>query len=560
MKGPILSPHGGIAWLLAGWAAFATAGASAAQFSAFLASPSRPALEEERNDPAIPPGIPIGSIYVVSHDIFDVSGPGEGNRLFRLANRVHIPTRPYVLERQLLFKPGDPYSAEAVAESERILRANRYLYDARIRPALNPEGTVDLEIVTRDVWTLQGGISWSRSGGKNTESIQLEDINFLGTGKEVTLSRIGTVDRTSNLVRFRDPSLLGSRAQLELSWADNSDGGRQRLRFERPFYALETRWASGIEGFLDDRVLPLYRRGEVLERFRLERDFAEVYGGLSQGRTAHGTRRLRWGFTYDRNRFEAARGFSPASLLPRDRTLAYPWIAFDSITDGFVVERDLDRMDRSEDVNLGRQVSLRLGWSSPAFGGDEERALAAAAFSQGFKPSPRSLLLTTAGLSGRYGDEGTENLLVSAKARFFARSFADSLFYASLEGQVADNLDRENQLLLGGDSGLRGYPLRFQDGDRRILLTLEQRFFTGWEVFRLAHVGGAVFFDAGRAWFADGPDGQRRELLKDIGLGLRLGSSRSARGTVVHLDVAFPLDRDRSIESVQWLVLTKETF
>jgi hypothetical protein len=29
---------------------------------------------------------------------------------------------------------------------------------------------------------------------------------------------------------------------------------------------------------------------------------------------------------------------------------------------------------------------------------------------------------------------------------------------------------------------------------------------------------------------------------------------------MIHLDVAFPLDRDPSIDSVQWLVSTRETF
>ncbi len=51
-----------------------------------------------------------------------------------------------------------------------------------------------------------------------------------------------------------------------------------------------------------------------------------------------------------------------------------------------------------------------------------------------------------------------------------------------------------------------------------------------------------------------------RKLLKDIGLGLRIGSSRSSRGSMVHLDLAFPLDGDPSIKRVQWLVSTSDTF
>ena len=73
-----------------------------------------------------------------------------------------------------------------------------------------------------------------------------------------------------------------------------------------------------------------------------------------------------------------------------------------------------------------------------------------------------------------------------------------------------------------------------------------------------------VFFDAGRAWYDTFPDPYffptERPLLKDAGIGLRLGSSRSSRAAMVHLDLAFPLNGDSSIKRVQWLVTTNETF
>jgi hypothetical protein len=49
-------------------------------------------------------------------------------------------------------------------------------------------------------------------------------------------------------------------------------------------------------------------------------------------------------------------------------------------------------------------------------------------------------------------------------------------------------------------------------------------------------------------------------LLKDVGVGLRLGSSRSSFGNVLHIDLAFPLDGDDDIDSVQLLVTTKGSF
>lgn len=522
---------------------------------------------EVEGAPAIPPGSVIGEVRVVTQDIFNSSRRGEDRKVFRFANRLHRTTRPGVIERQLLFQPGDVFSPELIAESARLLRRNDYLYDVDIQPVLREDGKVDVEVTTRDVWTLQGGASFSRSGGANNTSFSLEDTNVLGTGKEISLSRIGTVDRISNLVRYRDPNLLGSRLRLTVSYADNSDGGRQRFELEQPFYSLASRWAAGVRAFRDERLESLYKAGKVASGFEHRHDFVEAYGGLSTGLVNGTARRLRLGFTYSSDTFVPSTRFpKELFLLPHDRTLAYPWISFESVQDRFVVERDLNRFQRSEDLNLGRQYNMLLGWSAPAFGGDGEHWIVQSAFSAGFRPTPRQLVLAQIGGSTRWTDGDAEDLVAGGLLRWYARDFGDHLFYASLGADLAHRLDGEEQLLLGGDSGLRGYPLRYQAGDRRVLLTLEQRFFTDREIFHVAHLGAAVFFDAGQAWFVDALSRrdvrllQERRILKDAGIGLRLGSSRSSRGSVLHLDLAFPLDGSSSIERVQWLVSTSDTF
>jgi hypothetical protein len=546
----------------------------ASQTSVLAAGP------EVQGAPAIPPGSIIGEVRVVAQDLFDPEKRGEDGMLFRLANRMHRSTRPRVIERQLLFQPGDVFTPELIAESARLLRQNDYLYDVDMRPVLREDGKVDVEVTTRDVWTLEGGASYSRSGGTNNTSLWLEDTNFLGLGKEVSISRIGTVDRTSNLVRYRDPNVLGSRVRLTLSHADNSDGGRERFELERPFYSLSSRWAAGVRAFRDERMEQLFTAGKAIESFEHRHDFLEAYGGLSTGLRNGAARRLQFGFTYSgddftptarplRSSFKAGGPHLNFELapIPQDRTLAYPWIRFESVQDRFVVERDLDRIQRSEDVNLGRTFNFLLGYSSPTFGGTGERWIVQTAASSGWRPTPRQLVLTQLGGSTRLGNDGTENLVAGGRVRWYVRDFGDQLFYASLGADLAHRLDGEDQILLGGDSGLRGYPLRYQAGDRRVLLTLEQRFFSPREWFHLVHVGAAVFFDAGQAWFVNprstqSPElsAQEKRILKDIGFGLRLGSSRSSRGAVLHLDVAFPLDANRSIERVQWLVTTSETF
>jgi outer membrane protein assembly factor BamA len=537
----------------------------------------------------------IGTVHVVTENIFDPRKPGEGRGLFRLVNRLHRTTRPEVIERQLLFQPGDTFSPEAARETERLLRANRFLYEASIHPVDGDGGKVDLEVLTRDVWTLQGGLNFHRAGGTNSTEFDLEDENLLGTGKDLQVARKSDVDRTSKLVRYRDPSLAGSRALLDLALSDNSDGSTRVLSVDRPFFALDTRWALGLGALHDDRVDRLYDGGQIVDGFRHQSDGFEAYAGLSPGLADDAAQRFRLGFTYDRERFAPAPasfqlpsafgamgpsfaaipGGAPATgflgpaggLAARaDRTLAYPWIGYEYFEDGFVTIRDFDKIHRIEDVNLGRVLSARLGWSSPAFGGDRTRLILAGTATDGWTFGERQVLLARADLSGRLRQGAVENGELRGGFRYYHRTFGDGLFVARVSGEMAQNLDFENQLLLGGDNGLRGYPLRYQSGDRRFLLTLEQRFYSSREFFHLLHAGAAVFFDAGRAWFVEpppsflSPPAAQRQLLKDAGVGLRLGSSRSAQGAIIHLDLAVPLDRGRSIKGVQYLVTTSETF
>lgn len=502
----------------------------------------------------------VGEIRILNKTLFDPEKPGEDKLLFRLANRLHRTTRPDVIKQQILLQPGEPFSAEALKESERILRANNYLYEAEIRPVPAGDGRVDLEVATRDVWTLRGGVTFNRAGGENMYGFNIEDSNFLGTGKEVRALRVTGIDRTSNVFRYRDPNVLGGRTQMELSFADNTDGGRTRVELEKPFYSLDTRRAAGLRFMLDERVEPLYDEGFKFQEYTSERNFAEIYFGISPGRSGDGTHRWRFGYTYDDQRFGPFGGLDSDSLIPESRELSYPWIEYQFIEDGFVTERGLDRLT-AEDLNLGTQFHWRLGWSSEALGADKSRMIVNSAWNTGWRPSPRQLMLASAHAATRWND-GTENLQVGAAIHYYLRNFRENVFFVGLDGDLVDNPDLENQLLLGGDTGLRGYPIRLQSGDRRWLATAEQRFFSNRELFHLVHVGAAVFFDIGRAWYNDPPRGLKieKDTLRDIGLGLRLGSSRSSKGTMVHIDVAFPLDGRDDLKSMQWLVSSAETF
>jgi hypothetical protein len=107
---------------------------------------------------------------------------------------------------------------------------------------------------------------------------------------------------------------------------------------------------------------------------------------------------------------------------------------------------------------------------------------------------------------------------------------------------------------------LRGYPLRYQAGERRAILNVEQRFFTDWYPWRLFRVGYAVFADVGRVGGRDPRATPSLGTLYDVGMGLRLSSPRSSGRNVVHIDLAFPLNRTPAIDGSQLVVETRASF
>lgn len=505
-------------------------------------------------------GAVIGEVVIRVGNVFDTDDPSEDNWLFRLANRLHAKTRPWVIREILLFRSGDPYSRRVLDESERLLREREEFYDAQIRPVAYDGRRVDVEVWVRDVWSITAGFGFGRAGGENRTHVKLQDLNLLGTGKSLTVERLSTVDRTTSLARYHDPNLAGTRLDLEAWYADRSDGSLRRFDLVRPFFSYEARWSAGIRSRSERRVDRLYFRGQVTDRFRHQQELAELSGGWSAGLVGRTTRRVTLGATYEEDRFAADPGGPVPVLLPRDRRLVYPWVGLEWVEEDFLETEDVDRIQRTEDLFLGGRRFIELGFSSTALGADRDRAVFEAGLRDGFRLGLGRFLIAIAQASGRWGGSGPENLVVGARGRFYWRDFGRHLVLADLALDFARNLDRDNQLLLGGDNGLRGYPLRYQEGDRRFLLTLEQRFYTGWDLLHLVNVGAAVFIDVGRSWYPGRSRDPGSGVLRDVGFGLRLASSRSGGDAMVHVDLAFPLDGGSSIDRVQWLVTTRETF
>lgn len=505
-------------------------------------------------------GAQIREVILEKHNIFDLSDPAENKWLYRWANRLHVVTRDSVIDNQLLFRAGDNFEQRLLEESERILRANRFIFDADIEPVHYEDGVVDLRVTTQDVWSLTPDFSFSRSGGENRTAIGIEETNFFGRGQLLRLKWIDSVDRTSTQFDFEDRNLGSSWVSMFLRVADNSDGKTNFLSVIRPFYALDSRWTAGGWISNGDRRTALYRLGEEAAEYRHEREYLTAFSGWSRGLEDGWARRWSVGYVYDDNEFSEALDPTLPAVIPEDRKLVYPFLGLEILEDNFSTSSNTNQIGRTEDFFIGMRFSASLGWADPSFGADREALIGSATTNLGFGTLDKTALLLSLAANGRRESGNTVNAKTAAVARFYHRQSEKRLFFMTLSGVVGHDLDLDNLVQLGGKSGLRGYPLRYQTGDSKLLFTVEQRYFTDWYPWRLFRVGGAVFFDVGRTW-GDNPIGEPNlGWLRDVGFGFRFAPTRFSTNKVAHLDFAFPLDGDPSIDSVQILLEAKRSF
>ncbi|HXS79918.1 MAG TPA: hypothetical protein VN818_06515, partial [Gammaproteobacteria bacterium] len=286
-----------------------------------------------------------------------------------------------------------------------------------------------------------------------------------------------------------------------------------------------------------------------------------VRGGWSRGLVEQSALRWLFGLAREEHRFQPTIDVPQPLLLPPDRKLVYPWLGWQWVEDDYREMSELNDMGRTEDVSLGLNLFASVGFAERRFGSDRDATLFELTAAKGWEAGgPGRLLLIDGGASTRDEDSGHVNTQVYLNGHYYRRNLEKHLFSVSLSTLITDELDPENQVLLGGDNGLRGYPIRYQAGESRAVVNVEQRFFTELYPWRLFRIGWAVFADVGKVGGRDPRATEPLGTLYDVGAGLRLTSPRASGRNVVHIDLAFPLNGDPSIDSVQFVVETKGSF
>jgi len=481
--------------------------------------------------------------------VFDPEDPRDSHQLYLWLNKLHINTRPSVIRAQLLFEEGGPLKVEEIEESERILRSRSYLTNAYIVPVTVCDDQVDLLVVTQDAWALEPQFSVSRESEDTKTGFAISDGNILGTGNSLTISYAESDKR--NLVGYNltNPHIFNSQISTRLYYADTTDGRNSMVKIEKPFHALATPWAAGMH--VEELALTndIRYRDEQINEYQHFSRFNQVYAGLASDVNSHYTQRWLVGFSQEEDEFAATAETTMG--IPQDRNATYSWVEYQYLDNRFGVFKNVNQIQRAEDISLGKTLSLRLGYGPSDWDNPGEVLRYIASYTQMIDIQDLHLFELGFSVNGRqYAElDDVSSQVLSSTISYNYFHDEKNRWYFSVNYSQGNKLAQFEELTVGDITGLRGYPTDFQRGNRRYVFTAERRYFSDLHLFSLLRVGAVAFFDMGKAWGL--PEYGESQLLSNVGIGLRLSSSRVKIGTVARLDIATPLVQRNGISEYQ---------
>lgn len=516
----------------------------------------------------------IADIVVRNHSIFAPASLPEDGRLlwaYRLANFVHIPTRPEFIEKELLFRSGDCFDPRNIDESERILREFRFIAAASITSETNPDGSRVVTVETRDEWTTKAALYLRVEEGMHFDGASLYEENLLGRGITVGVFRVDRDELQDAGIAFEIPAIGSTGLDASLVASRTLTGNAVHQMLIRPFHA--ERLGIAFRERFDWREDPFsYVLPPDQEFSHLIIPVRTTGGELSWGRRFGEPGRLHLiggGASFERidvgdpDEIDAIRRNDFTGLIESaEATLAEPILPQISERRAlrlnlllgtrrmtFETRSGLDALQGVQDVPDGEEVIFTVGRSIGSTGGDRPGDLFARTGFLIGRSRDASVLQLRFSVEGRREDNspgsefgGWKDILTDSQLLLYLTPTSPFRQTLVLRGSFQGGWRNSNpfQLTLGGPTGVRGYRDTDFPGGQRALFSFESRVPTPSLFPDLVDMGLTLFGDLGTITQGDSPFGADSGWRAAVGAGLRLGFPAGS-SSVIRADVAFPI-------------------
>lgn len=508
---------------------------------------------------------------------FGEAATSEENKLgwlFRGANGIHVRTRPQVIEWELLFSEGDCLADPLVLEeSERALRSLPYIVEASVRSERLEDGNHRVQVEITDAWALSANLSFTVDEGFAITGISANAKNLLGTGTQVGIFRNAWRERLRLGVLGRQPNLFGTRIDATIHGGSTRSGSYLDQSLFRPFAgelgsnAFRQRYARR-DDYFNYSVDPANGYTQTLLRFEAEgweatyqRRFGSPEGLRFIGGFGVSYESIRFPFGNEGVRLVREDAFDDPEPAPQEAIDAVSVHANDHKMTrlnftlgvrelGFLNVVGLDALLASQDVESGLGLQFTVAPGTRSGGSTVDDLLLRGQGLLGLRVS-EVYLNFWGDVQARNvfddpdgGPTGWRDFLYEVNGNGYWDHGGRGQLFGRIQLAGATRSDRPVQLTLGGRESVRGYNEDAFPGQKRFLMTVEERLEMPELSTSFADVGLVAFADAGQIWAGDVPFGETPGWKAAIGAGLRLGLPAGAPN-VLRVDVSLPLTGDR---------------
>ena len=504
----------------------------------------------------------VDSIIIQIHNAFDGSRVNWDfeESLFKLGNRLHINTRDKTIKKHLLFAEGDQVTREILIESEMNLRRKNFLADAIIEVEEKSGQGIVIHVTVFDQWSTTPGTGLKRVGNQVTYWAGLSEKNLLGTGQSISISFHKELRTKGATFYYLNPGTRTGDLYFSTYYSKNDDGFSFGSSLSKPilsktqkhsFFATYRASSSSMWHYYDGNSID----GENSTAFvsgetNLLAKFEDVYKrtttlGLTQSHGQHTKLNVS---LFTRLHEQSHQGNTVSNdialmeeLIIRERDDVLAGISVSLNQKTYSRTRNLNKLKWTEDFDKIKNVSFTLGKNFQGLGANNNDYIV------GFQANYTDVFHRRHFLSA----QTSLNYFLSQEGEKQDGQFETNMRYrtklrSNVNGSVStywkNNIGRlpTDQLLLGESNGLNGYPNFYFADQNLILLNTELILIPDLEILTVIPAM-AVFASAGNT-FSDPEIFELNNLHSAVGIGLRLGLSRSAEKSVSHINLAWPLD------------------
>jgi hypothetical protein len=471
---------------------------------------------------------------------------------------LHANTRTSIVHEFLLLEMGDRCDEDRRQESERILRAQPYLADARILVVEDGADRVILDVFTVDEVSSVAALNVAAGGAPFFRRARLGSYNVLGHGVYFAGEwQAGGGYRDGYGARLRTTQIMGEPLELTLDGMRSPLGGDWLVGLSRPFLTEYQRLAWESFMGMDAEYLSFHREDALPIALRTDRRFASLGFVTRLGAAQPGALALVGAsLSYERDETASRPVFvmDTGLVMTSDPVLDGRYgkrrtartnllIGFRDIS--FLRVTGFEALEGSQDMWRGVQVGALVGKGiRRLFGTDSEDLFVSMDSYAGFGTA-RSFLAARAEIEGRRVQETGkwDRGLATSTVTWYRRLWHSHTLVTRAVASVGWRPVVPFQLVLDDtEAGVIGFRGSRSAGARRVVGRLEDRWYLGRPTGSAA-VGAALFVEAGKLWAGSAPYGITTPTAASAGIGILAAvPPRSQR--MWRLDIASRLTPD----------------